>query len=58
MHWMWWLIVVALAVFGLRSLWSGFEALRIEPKRPGRAALEFAFAAFDLLLILWITGVI
>lgn len=58
MHWMWWLIVVALGVFVLRSLWSGFEALRHEPRKPGRAAVEFGFAAFELLLILWITGVI
>lgn len=58
MHWIWWLIVVALAVFGLRSLWSGFEALRHEPKKPGRAALEFFFAGIDVVLILWITGAI
>jgi hypothetical protein len=49
---------VALGVFALRSLWSGIEALRVEPRRPGRAMLEFAFVGIDVLLILWITGAI
>jgi len=58
MGWIWWVIVAALVVFALRSLWAGIEALRIEPKRPGRAMLEFAFVGIDVLLILWITGAI
>ncbi len=58
MGWISWLFVVMLAVFGLRSAWAGFEALRHEPRRPGRAALEFAFVGIDVLLILWIFGVI
>jgi len=51
-------LVIFLAVFALRSLWAGFEALRIEPKRPGRAMFEFAIVGLDVLLILWITGAI
>ena len=58
MHWIWWLIVVALAVFALRSLWAGVEALRMEPRRPGRAMVEFLVVGIDVLLILWITGAI
>lgn len=58
MHWVWWIIVVALGVFALRSLWAGFEALRHEPRKPGRAAFEFLWALIDVLLILWITGII
>lgn len=58
MGWLAWVIVVALAVFGLRSLWAGFEALRHEPRRPGRAAFEFLWVAIDVLLILYIFGVI
>lgn len=58
MGWLAWVIVVALVVFGLRSLWAGYEALRHEPRKPGRAALEFFFVAIDVLLILYIFGVI
>ena len=58
MGWISWALVVILVVFGLRSLWAGFEALRHEPRRPGRAMLEFAFVGIDVLLILLIFGVI
>ncbi len=58
MGWLAWVIVVALVVFGLRSLWAGYEALAHEPRKPGRAALEFFFAGIDVLLILYIFGVI
>ena len=58
MGWLSWVFVIALAVFGLRDLWAAYEALRHEPRRPGRAALELCFFALSVFLILWITGVI
>lgn len=58
MHWFWWIIVAALGVFALRSLWAAYEALRHEPRRTSRAGFELLWVAIDVLLILWILRVI
>ncbi|MEO1007870.1 MAG: hypothetical protein AAFX79_04845 [Planctomycetota bacterium] len=58
MHWIWWIIVVVLGVAAVRNLWATYEALTYTPRKTGRAAFEFAWFLLDILLILFILGVI
>ncbi|MEQ8911785.1 hypothetical protein AY599_22750 [Leptolyngbya valderiana BDU 20041] len=58
MTWLTWVFVIALGVFALRNIWTIYEALAHEPKQTGRVGVGLLFLVIDVLLILWLLGVI